>query len=84
MGIQKIQQLPPRAMPVLLNSQGKPVDGIFSLAWAGWFQKLAGVLNGNLATGYSGTVSLAELTVGGTTGSIQVTNGIITAVVEPT
>ena len=42
---------------------------------------------GPLATasaGYSGTVSLAKLTTGGTNGTITVVNGIITAVTQPT
>ena len=42
---------------------------------------------GPLATasaGYSGTVSLAKLTTGGTNGTMTVVNGIITAVTQPT
>lgn len=36
------------------------------------------------SSGVSGTVSLAKLTSGGTNGSLTVTNGIITAIVNPT
>lgn len=47
-------------------------------------------ISGNLATsqlptaGVSGTINLAALTGGGTTGTITVTNGLITAFVNPT
>lgn len=36
------------------------------------------------AAGFSGTVPLAKITVGGADGSLTVTNGLITAVVNPT
>lgn len=36
------------------------------------------------AAGYSGTISLAKLTTGGTNGTITVNNGVITAVTQPT
>lgn len=36
------------------------------------------------AAGYSGTISLAKLTTGGTNGTITVSNGVITAVTQPT
>ena len=72
MAIQKIQQLPPRAMKVL--------DGdIFNLSWAGWFQKLQAVLNSNLSEGYTGTIVTAKLTNTGTEGSMTFTNGILTS-----
>jgi len=35
-------------------------------------------------SGFSGTVPLAKITVGGTDGSLTATNGLITAVVNPT
>jgi hypothetical protein len=41
-------------------------------------------IQGQLASGFSGTVPLAKLTGGGANGSITVQNGLITAVVEPT
>jgi hypothetical protein len=41
-------------------------------------------IQAQLAGGVSGTITLAALTVGGTSGSITVTNGVITAFVNPT
>lgn len=36
------------------------------------------------AAGYTGTVTLAKITGGGTDGSLTITNGLITAVTAPT
>lgn len=41
-------------------------------------------INTTLATGITGTVALAKLTVGGTNGSLTFTKGLITAFVAPT
>ena len=50
------------------------------------FTQISGKLTvGQLPTvGVSGTVSLAPLTVGGTNGSLTITNGLVTNIVDPT
>lgn len=42
------------------------------------------VLQAASAAGYTGTVTLAKITGGGTDGSLTITNGLITAVTAPT
>lgn len=42
------------------------------------------VLQTAFAAGYTGTVTLAKITGGGTNGSLTITNGLITAVTAPT
>ncbi len=88
----QVSQPPPRAMPALQDAAGATYEGrIFYRPWSLWFSNLAATVNkliatvnGNLAAGYSGTISLAKLTGTGTNGSITVVNGIITSVVQPT
>jgi predicted phage tail protein len=46
--------------------------------WGNWFQKVANAL-GIQASGFSGTITTAPLTGGGTTGSMTFTNGILTS-----
>ena len=85
MALKPIQQPPPRLSPVLEDRLGTPHTGyVFSLQWAGWFNKLAAIINSNAAAGFTGTVTMASLTSTGTEGSLTVVNGIITAVVPST
>lgn len=69
-----ISTLPPRG--------SKPVDekedadkGKFTQIWWGWFSKISTLLVG----GFTGTITTAPLTVGGTTGSMTFQNGVLTA-----
>ena len=79
--------LPATAAPVASQwiASYDAITGVFSQSQPAFTD-----ITGNLATaqlptaGVSGVISLGPLTVGGTTGSITVTNGIITAFVDPT
>lgn len=79
MAIQKVQQIPLRASPVLETEKN-----IFTMSWSGWLRKLVDTLNGNLAEGFTGTIVTAALTSGGTEGSMTFTNGIVTSQVAAT
>jgi len=71
MSISQIPQQPPRSFPVLNESGG------FTSNWVGWFQKLTAALNGNINSGFSGTITTAKLTNTGATGSMVFKNGIL-------
>ena len=63
--------LPPRgAKPIEEEGNSK---GQFTIIWWGWFSKL----NAAFSQGFTGTVVTAQLTPGGTTGSMQFLNGIV-------
>lgn len=65
-----LPQTPPVNSPVL--------DGeLFSTIWSGWFRKVYQTINGSV--GYSGTITTAKLTTGGTTGSMTFVNGVLTS-----
>jgi hypothetical protein len=57
-------------------------DGRFVVdeQWHDFFRALVDVLNGNA----SATIVLAKTTPGGTNGSLEITNGIVTQVTSPT
>lgn len=57
------------------------VDGAATIDGA---LNVKGAIKSNGVSGLSGSVTLAKLTTGGTTGSITFSNGLITAVVSPT
>ena len=62
-------------------------ESLVTKPWAVWFSKLSsdvGVLQDASTAGYTGTVTLAKITGGGTNGSLTVINGLITAVTAPT
>ena len=48
--------------------------------WHSWFRKLARTLS----PGVTVTVPLAKITGGGTDGSLEITDGVITSVTQPT
>lgn len=79
MSIEQLPYPPPRSSDVF-----EPGTQKFHQIWSGWFRRIAQVVNGNLSAGYTGTITLAKLTTGGTNGSISVDNGIITSVSQPT
>jgi hypothetical protein len=58
-------------------------DGTFSWPWSGWLRGVWTVLNGNGAGVFSGTVTLAKLTAGGSNGSLTIVNGVITGYAAP-
>jgi len=53
----------------------------FSNVWQGWFRSVWKVLAPGVA---NEVVVIPSLTVGGSTGSITILNGIVTKVVQPT
>jgi hypothetical protein len=57
------------------------VEGYSSEAWFTWFREN---ITRRLNTGLTVTVPLAKITGGGTDGSLTFTNGILTAVTQPT
>jgi hypothetical protein len=73
MPVPTVNPPPPRGAVVF-------ADGNFTQVWSGWFRSLYNALHGGLTV----TVPLVKLTVGGTNGSLTVSNGIITGYIAPT
>lgn len=48
--------------------------------WHSWFRRLGNTL----APGVTATVPLAKITGGGTDGALEITDGVITSVTQPT
>ena len=71
MSITRLQDPPPRAVKVTEPS------GSFVIMWSGWFRRLTDIYNQNLAQGFSGTITLPSLTVGGTQGTITFDKGVL-------
>lgn len=68
---------PPTFRPLFVDTpQGPRVDE----PWQSFFSSLADALS----NGFTGTVTLAKITGGGTDGSLTFTHGILTSVVQPT
>jgi hypothetical protein len=59
-------------------------DGKLTPYSLGWFTKLRQILNGTVGVGFTGTITTAKLTGGGSNGSITFTNGVVTAQVAAT
>lgn len=57
-----------------------------SEAWSRWFLGLVAYFEAKTSGlgGFSGTIPLAKITVGGADGSITITNGIVKSRVAPT
>lgn len=59
------------------------LDGaVFSIWWYGWFSKISTIvtaLSQLSNSGYTGTITTAKLTGGGTDGSMTFVNGVLTA-----
>ncbi len=54
--------------------------GQFTIIWWGWFSKL----NAAFSKGFTGTITTAKLTPGGSNGSMTFTSGIVTSQTEAT
>ena len=68
--------LPPRSAPVLdVGSPllGEPEGKSFSLHWFGLFKAMQALFS----QGFTGTITTAKLTGGGTNGSITFENGVV-------
>jgi hypothetical protein len=63
----------------LITAEGLPTAYFFS-----WLSLLYSLLQGTLGKGFSGTVTTAKLTGGGTNGSITFVNGVVTSQVPAT
>ena len=75
--IKTLQNPPPRSSEFL-------TEDMVSQVWSGWFRRITETFNNNLAAGYTGTITTAKLTGGGTNGSITFVNGVVTAQVAAT
>lgn len=73
MALTSIPRPPPRLNQPIADDQK------FVQIWYGWFSKLALALQGNLAAGFTGTITTAKLTGGGANGSMTFTNGVLTS-----
>lgn len=78
MTIQSLSPPPTRDARVLLETER------FEVRWYSWFSKLVDRLNGNLASGFTGTITTAALTGGGAQGSMTFQNGILVSQVQAT
>lgn len=58
--------------------------GIISQDFFRWLNNLFVLLQGTLAQGFTGTITLAKLTGGGANGSMTFVNGVVVAQVPPT
>ena len=66
--------------PIL--ARGTPVveGSMLTLPWFGWLSRLSGLL----VSGYTGTITTAKLTGGGTEGSMTFVNGILVSQTQAT
>jgi len=69
------QLVPVIAPNVPMQGEG----GGLSLIWLKWHQIVQQAVNVMLQQGFTGTITTAKLTGGGTNGSITFTNGVVTA-----
>ena len=53
---------------------------VFNAIWYRWFLDVTNLLS----KGYTGSVTVAKITGGGTDGTLTFTNGVLTTVVAPT
>lgn len=70
--------------PVSLSKIVDPETGIKTQYFFNWLNGVYNILKGTIGIGFTGTVTIAKLTGGGTNGTLTYTNGVVTHVVPPT
>lgn len=71
---------PPSNLEVIVD----PETGVRKPFFFAWMQGVYTALAVTIGKGFTGNVTLAALTGGGTQGTLTYTNGVVTAVVPPT
>ena len=64
--------------PTVMERVVQTPTGVKTAAFSDWLQKLFDLLHGTLGQGFTGTITTAKLTGGGTNGSITFVNGVVT------
>jgi hypothetical protein len=76
----KFQLWDPASQSQIIDPQtGKKTQYFFN-----WLKILFDLLKGTLGQGFTGTVTVAKLTGGGTNGTLTFVNGVLTKEVPPT
>ena len=70
---------PPQQTPLTIGDRNT-----VSPYWFNWLKQIAALLNVTIVKGYTGTITTAKLTGGGTNGSMTFKNGVLISQVPAT